>query len=228
MKVPPGAHAAAALADLKSKWADLKHDLDRAPAVRLVHQKGVSLREIAGELKCSESRLRYLFEAAEAPPADLLRARKGLISTRELVRRSRAAKAVRAAKDNEKEELERRKAVQKGCHTICNWLKEENQSGAHGEAIAEEARQILAEAERDGKLPKAQFPREDMPLEEIILRCRPPEFVNADVGSVGWYAAWLARWAFFAFPSSVVRHQTLNLAWDVQIKGMPDKSARTN
>jgi hypothetical protein len=226
MKVPPSADAAAALAELKNNWTGLKHDLDQAQAIMLV--KGISLREIAGELKCSESRLRNLLVAAEAPPVDLLRARKGLISTRELVRRSRAAKANRAAEDKGKSELERTKRVQKGCEVICNWLKEENQSGAHGEAIVEEARRILAEAERDGKLPKAPSPREDMPLEEIIRRCRPPEFVNADVGYVGWYADWLARWAFFAFPSSVIRHQTLNLAWDVQVKWMPDRSARNN
>ncbi len=226
MKVRPSADAAAALADLKNKWADLKHDLDRAPAVRLVHQKGISLREIAGELKCSATRLRNLLEAAEAHQADLLLARKGQISTRELVRRSRAAKANRAAEDKGKLELERMKAAQTGCEIICDWLKEENRSGAHGERIIGDARRDLAEVEQDGKLPKAPPPPKGMPIEEIIRRSRPPEFVNADVGSAGWYAQWLARWAFYVFPSSVVRHRALNLALDVQIKGMPDRSAR--
>jgi len=222
MKVPPSAGAAAALAELKNKWTDLKHDLDRAQAVRLVHQKGISFREIAKELKCSESRLRYLLQAAEAPAADLLLARKGRITTRELVRRSGAAKASRMAEDKDKEELERTKAAKKGCESVCKWLNEETRSGAYGEAIISEARRILAMAEQDGKLPRVQSPPADMPLEEIVGRCRPPESINTDVGSVSWYADWLARWAFFAFPSSVIRHRALNLALDWQIRGMPD------
>jgi lambda repressor-like predicted transcriptional regulator len=78
-----------AVADLQSKWPTL-HNLDRAKAVYAIHQAGTSLRELAKVLNRSESLLRHLLAALQAPPAHRNLARQGKISFNELVRRSKA------------------------------------------------------------------------------------------------------------------------------------------
>ena len=50
------------ISDLQSKW-DTLCDLDRARAVRAIHQDGTSLRELAKALKRSPSLLRHRIEA---------------------------------------------------------------------------------------------------------------------------------------------------------------------
>lgn len=77
----------ATIADLKDKWEQLK-DVDRARAVHMIHKSGTSLRKLAKDLNCSPTLLRNLNLAAQATVLDLLLARKGKISTRELVRRA--------------------------------------------------------------------------------------------------------------------------------------------
>jgi len=217
MKALPVTDTASA-ADLQARWPTFKNDLDRALAIHVFHDAGTSLRELAKTLKCSPSLLRNLNQAAQATPEDQALARQGKISTRELVRRAKAAKARRAAKDREALDQKRMKEAQKGCKEICAWLEEEKLWPAHGENIVDEARRLLAAAEEDGKLPPHKAPP-DKSLAEIIQRFRPPAFINDEVGSVGWYADWLVRWAYFSMPDSSIRHKALNLALDKQIKG---------
>jgi hypothetical protein len=59
-------------------------------------------------------------------------ARRGEISTRELVRRSKAAKVQREAEQREAEERRRMQAAEQGSKTICDWLEEEKLWPAHG------------------------------------------------------------------------------------------------
>jgi lambda repressor-like predicted transcriptional regulator len=66
MKSQNTAEAASAVADLQEKWGRL-NDLDRARAVHIIHQAGVSLRQLAKALKCSPTLLRNLNLAAQAP-----------------------------------------------------------------------------------------------------------------------------------------------------------------
>jgi transposase len=129
--------ASAAIADLQGKWAIL-NDLDRARAVHQIHRAGVSYRKLAKALNSSESLLRHLNKAAQAPALDQILARKGKISTRELVRRSKAAEAARASKAQEALECERNLASKKVRKAICGWLEEEGFPGAYGEQIVDE------------------------------------------------------------------------------------------
>ena len=213
------------LADLKTQWAELS-DVDRALAVHALHSPSLSFHQLAKELGCSASQLRNLDRAAQAPAEDLDLARKKQISTRELVRRARAAAAQRADQDREALDQKRNQAARKAALTICNWLEERQILPAHGEGIIDESRRILAQAEYLDQLPKCSPPPPGMPTAEVIIRTKPPASVHPDIESVGWYAAWLARWAFFAFPDSVVRDRALNLALDYQIRGMPAPSTR--
>ena len=106
MKPQLTADTASAVADLKQKWPTL-HDVDRARAVHAIHQAGTSLRQLAKELNCSPTHVRNLNQAAQAPQLHHDLARQGQISTRGLVRRSKAVATLRARKDHETLERER-------------------------------------------------------------------------------------------------------------------------
>jgi len=79
-----------AVAKLQSGWHSLP-DLDRARAVHAIKQSGISTREIALQLHVSESLLRHLLQALQAPIEDRFLAQKRNTSTNELVRRAKAA-----------------------------------------------------------------------------------------------------------------------------------------
>jgi hypothetical protein len=208
---------ASSVADLKTKWTELI-DVDRALAVHKIHVAGMSFGKLAKELGRSSTLLRNLDQAAQAPAEDIGLARKRQISTRQLVLRSKAADQRRAAQEKEALNQKRTKAAQQAAVRICEWLDENISYHSQAESIVEEARRILAQAEFFEKLPKCPPPSSKMPVAEIIVRMRPPASVNPDVESAGWFAAWLARWAFYAFRDSVVRDKALNIALDYQIR----------
>jgi hypothetical protein len=205
-----------AVADLQSQWHNLR-DLDRAKTVHAIHQTGTSLRELAKALNSSESLLRHLLAALQAPFADRLLLRQGRISTNELVRRSRAAGILRSSKHREAREFERVQASLQACRTVCDWLAAEQMSGPYGEQIVNEARRQLAMAAITGRFPKDAAPP-DLPVEEIIQRCQPPEAGISEFCSIAWFGAWLARWTYYAFTDTSVRDAALDLALDKQIR----------
>jgi hypothetical protein len=211
------AETPSALHDLKAKWAELDV-AGRALAVHALHKAGVSFRKLAKELGCSPSLLRNLDKGAQASAADLELARKRKISVRELVRRAQAAEKQHAEKDKQALDQKQTEAAQKAAITICEWLEEHQLWPAHGENIVDEARRILAHAEYVDQLPKCSPPPSDMPTTQIISRTKPPVSVNPEPESVGWYADWLARWAYFAFPDPVVRDRALNIALHDQVR----------
>ncbi len=204
------------LANLKSEWHTL-NDLDRGRAVFAIKQDGTRIRELARKLNCSDSLLRRLLKAIEAPIEDCLLARQLKISTSELVRRARAARTRRTDKQHEAREFERAKDSIRGSKTICDWLTQERMSGAYGEQIVCEAQRDLAIAERTNQLPKDAAPA-DLSVAQIIRKFRPPVPTTDANNFVAWFACWLARWAFFAFTDSDVRYRALELALDTQFK----------
>lgn len=223
MDSPGTASSIAAVKQLKTNWKRLQ-DVDRGRAIGRIHADGFSWRALAREIGCSESYLRRLDRAAHAPVADQLLARQGKCSTRGLVRRARDAQKLRAAREQQVLEERRNKAAAQAAVEICNWLEECQLWPAHGENIIDEARRIFAANDANGTLPKYTAPG-DTPLDQIIERTRPkpskadPE--PLEVGSVGWYAEWLARWAFFAYPDAEVRDRALGLAYNAQVRGEP-------
>ena len=205
-----------AAAGLQSQWHTL-HDLDRARAVNAIHQAGTSLRELAKTLNCSDSLLRRLRAALQAPLADRLLLRQGKISTNELVRCSKAAGIRRSSMHRETREFERTQASRQACRTICGWLAAEQMSGPYCEQIVDEARRQLAIAGMTGKFPKDAAPP-DMPAEEIIQCCRPPQAGINELSSTAWFGAWLARWTYYAFTDTTVRDTALDLALEEQFR----------
>lgn len=205
-----------ALADLQAAWHTLR-DIDRGRAVYAIHQNGTSLRELARGLNCSESLLRRLLKAIQAPAEDLLLARHGTISTSELIRRSKAAEIRRTANEHEAREFENAKASVRGSKAICAWLVQEQISGGFSEQILCEAQRQLADAEQTNTSPKGSAPA-DMPTDEIIRRCKPAGTITDAVDLVARFACWLALWAYYAFTESGVRYRAFEFALNAQFK----------
>jgi len=168
-------------------------------------------------LNCSESLLRHLLAAFQAPPADRYLARQGVISTNELARRSKAAGIRSSRMHREAREFERAQAARQGCKTICDWLANENIQGGNGEQIIEEVRWRLNMDEQNGKLPRLPAPIA-LPIFDIIQRCRPTDPSIDDFSFVASYARWLIKWSFYALTDPWVRDRALELALSEQFK----------
>jgi len=205
-----------AVAKLQSEWHSLP-DLDRARAVYAIKQSGVSTRAIALQLHVSESLLRHLLHALQAPIEDRFLAKKRKTSTNELVRKARAAGIRRSSKHREALEFERTQASLRGCRAICDWLVKEDIPGSYGEQIVEEARRKLALAEEGKRLPRDAAPP-DMPTAMIIQRCRPAEPKTDAISFVAWFAHWLALWAAYSMTDSWVRYNAIELALEKQFR----------
>ena len=205
-----------AVAQLQSEWHSLR-DLDRARAVDAIKHSGVSTRQIALQLHVSESLLRHLLKALQAPIEDRFLAQKRKTSTNELVRRARTEGIRRSNMHRETVEFERSQASLKGCRTICNWLAEQRISGSYGEQIVEEARRTLAIAEENKTLPRDAAPH-DMPTATIIQQCRPAEPKTDAISFVAWFARWLALWTAYSMVDSWVRYKAIELALETQFK----------
>jgi len=169
------------------------------------------LGSIGVALDCS------LLQALQASPEFLVRARRGEISTNELVRQYKIAGIRRNLVHLEAREFERAQARLQGSKFICNWLAHEGMEGAYGEQIVGEVRWRLAMEEQTGKLPRIPEPIE-LSVADIIHRCRPSEPISGEISHVAWYAAWLLRWAFYSMTDAQVRDDALELALDTQCK----------
>jgi hypothetical protein len=196
---------------LQADWFYL-HDLNRAKAVRDLHNSGISIRQIASQLHKPDSSLRRLLEMLDAPAVDGLLFRQGKITGNELVRRSRAAALRRDARHREEIELKRERQALKAADCISKWLLKTRLNGPNREMIVDEVRREFAMREADRSLPAS--PKIRLPLDEIIRRSRPAPDDSIDI--VAWHAQWLCRWSFFAFPDEDIRDDALDLALQKQ------------
>jgi len=202
--------------ELASDWQYL-NDVQRGE--KLLELRGkTSLRALANQLPCSESHLRNLICAGRAPLTDRILAKSGEISTRELVKRSKAADKIRIATEEEALDRKRTKEAQKWCEMICEWLETKGLFCSQGEVVVDEARRELFQAECTGDLPQGG-PAKDLMIQEIIQRSRPPRPKLDEFSEIAWYGTWLGRWTYFAIADTVVRDRALGLAWHKQVKG---------
>jgi lambda repressor-like predicted transcriptional regulator len=203
------------LNNLQSTWPTL-HDLDRGLAVSRLHQAGFSLRQISLELGPSESNLRHLIKATKAPASDRILARKHVISTNELVRRSDAKANLQNADKAERAKTAQALALNAGCKRICSWILSEGLSKAAGENIVTEAGVQLRYAEESNQFPK-ENPPSGMSMNEIITRCKPTEPMDSDQYTyAAWYGTWLFLWIYHSMPDPWVRYEAIKLALEEQ------------
>jgi hypothetical protein len=198
---------------LKNEWPRL-HDVDRARAIFRISKSGLSIRQIAVHLECSESSLRRLLKTLKAPAADQDLARQGKISTNELVRRAKTAEIQRIAKQQEKLALQRDRDAQKAANTICDWLAQIDLYGPACEMIVDEVRRKLHTTPISHKPFRLESPK--TPVSEIIARTKPPADTNGDFDTVGWHSEWLRTWVFHAFPDQDIRDTALDISLEKQ------------
>jgi hypothetical protein len=198
------------------EWLQLA-DVDRALAVAAIRRSGASIRQIARELGPNESNLRHLLKTLDGSLEDQDLARRGQISTTELIRRGQAANMQRAAQKDQELLSKRARSTRRGTDLICDWICEQQISGPDGELIIEEVRREFATRNQLNKNP--EYPkRAAPPLPELIKRRRPERPLPKDESSIDWYHEWLFRWSFFAFRDAVVRDQALEKALERQWK----------
>jgi hypothetical protein len=199
-----------AIQQLKQDWDQLS-DPDRALAIAKIKTSGLSNRKIASLLGHSESLVRRLLLILDAPVADRIAARKGKITTNELIRRTHTARQRKAAQQQKNAQQVRKQKAYVGARLIGGWLQKHRLTGSYGEQIVEEARRMMIAALFDGSLPHVDPPDHPVPPAVIIERCKPKEPLTDDIDPSGWYSLWLARWIVFAFPDPDVRDQALDI-----------------
>ena len=148
----------AAIEELRARWST-PHDLDRAEEVFKIRDAGVSRRGLANKLGCSEGLLRHLLRAREASPEDQLLARQGVITTRELVRRSAGMRESLSSRSSEAVKFERTKTADHVSHVIRDWILKERLPPARVLQVITVARDILRDAERFRNLLQGTAPR---------------------------------------------------------------------
>jgi hypothetical protein len=190
-----------AIASLQARWHSLL-DPDRALAIHPIIRSGVSQRKLAGYLNCSPSLIRRLLRCLQADPDDLELARHCQISTNELEDRAAKAKARRDASHKLAIELKLAAKAVGGTRAILRWLASDKAAAGNAEQIVQEARTMLMWAEQTGGLPTDTAPIEKK-LQEIIHDTRP-NGRTADQMDVSWFANWLAKWSFYAYPDRTV------------------------
>jgi transposase-like protein len=192
--------AKAAVSDLRSRW-HLLCDLDRARAVEIIHENGMSLSELAPKLNCSASLLSYLLRASRAPVEDRELARSGAISTRELVRRSRTSGTRLKTRQHEAIEFEHQRAVVQASKAIVAWLSDEDvQSDSRIKVIEQAAMLLTTITESDLGDLNALLP--DLPLKEVMQLFRPHERATSESSRTARYAKWLALWTHHGIPDN--------------------------
>jgi transposase-like protein len=202
------------IAQLQSDWFRFS-DLDRASAVLTITQSGISIRKVAAQLHLSESLLRHLLQALQAPACDRDLARQGKMSTNELARRAKAAGLRRSPDNSHALELERVQENHEATDLICDWLLQTQLYGPAREAIVKEVRHKFLGMTQAGLHPSVTAPH-DTRVSEIIKRTKPPALTDGRIDIVAWFAQWLCRWAFFAFPDEDIRDNALDLALQKQ------------
>jgi hypothetical protein len=204
------------ISQLQADWIDLPKP-DRARRIAAIKRAGASNYQIASGPQFCETTVRNLLLTLTAPAKDQLLARHNPISTRELIRRGKAATLKQKVQDQTAFERRHTEAARKGAADICNWFREVNFTGPTCEQIVEIVRREFGQRGQDGNLPAPPLQKLP-PLQTLIERSRPKGPIPGGASSSSWYAEWLCRWTFFAFPDSVVRDEALDIALQQQWK----------
>jgi len=199
------------IVQLQSDWFVFS-DLDRARAVLAIHKTGISIRSVAAHLLLSESLLRHLLQALQAPDSDQDLARQGKISTNELVRRAQAG--LRSTQPHETLTIDRDQEIRVAADLICDWLLQSQLCGPAREAIVREVRHTFITMKEAGLLLPVAAPT-NMPVSQIIRRTKSAR-PDGRIDIVAWFAQWLCVWSFFAFPDEDIRDTSLHLALEKQ------------
>jgi hypothetical protein len=139
---------------------------------------------------------------------------RGKISTNELARRAKAA-GHRSVKRHETLTIDRDREVRKAADLICDWVLQTTLFGPARKMIVEEVRRKFRNMREAGLHPSAVAPP-GTPVSKIIERTELPALTDGRIDIVAWFAQWLCRWSFFAFPDQEIRDKALDFALEKQ------------
>jgi len=166
----------------------------------------MSLRELAPHLKCSPSLLSYLLRAAQAPAADLARARMGDISTRALAAIAGTSGTRGTVRQHEAIAFERERAAFNASKTVLSWFEDEQVAEADQSQIIEKARLQLIEAQgwKEAVIQNR--------LDDAVCETRNAQIETSGNRPVAWFALRLALWSLRRISDDWVRNRALELA----------------
>src|ERR1035441_5158772 len=159
-----------------------------------------------GYLKCSPSLLSNLLRVAQAPAADLARARKGEISTRALAAIAAATGTRGTVRHCEAIAFERERAAFQASKTVLSWFVDEEVAKADQSQIIEQARLQLIEAQGW----KMAFLENR--LDDVVGESRSAQIGVGRNRTTAWFALRLALWALCCISDDWVRNRALELA----------------
>jgi DNA-binding transcriptional MerR regulator len=201
-----------AIADLRSRWYTL-NDLDRAQAIKVIHQSGVSLRKLAPFLNCSPSLLSHLLQAGQAPLEDRVLARRGELSTRALVRSAKATGVRCTTLHREAIAFERESEARRHSQAIERWFGEQGVADADRGQVIERACLHLSPPEWTERLPLVAIPA-GMSADNSVRTCLPTQPDPTEVGFAAGIAWQLAHWVAAGISDHQLRQRALELAGD--------------
>lgn len=216
------------IADLQSRWFKLV-DLDRAQEVEFIRRLGVSLGELATALNCSPSLLTHLLRAARASIEDRGLARKGLLSTRALVRLVQVDGVRRPAKHHEDIAFERERAALQGCHSIENWLAVHRVASPGQSLLIENVRLYLAYKEGAGLQNESEC-LATLPTDRIAVRSKLSEPMTKECDLNAGLVHRFALWVLHAMPDPTVRQKAFELVHGVlaiKYRSVAENTGRT-
>jgi DNA-binding transcriptional MerR regulator len=202
----------ALVTDLKARWYSL-HDLDRAQAVRVIHQLGVSLRELARHLNCSPSLLSHLLQAGQASIADCILARQGALSTRALVRNARTEGTRRTASGHEEVTYEMERAAHKHSRAILRWLGDEDVLDVDQEQVIDQAGISIPMAKQPGQVQRNSMVAV-VSTDDTARSCWPVEPGLSKARLLAGHAQRLAARTVLGIPDDRIRQRAFELARD--------------
>jgi hypothetical protein len=107
--------------------------------------------------------------------------------------------------------LECARETRKATGLICDWLLQTKLHGPSREAIVKEVRHGFLGMTQAGLHPSA-IASPGTPVFQIIERTKPRALTDDRIDIVAWFAQWLCKWSFFAFPDEDIRDKALDLA----------------
>jgi hypothetical protein len=78
------------------------------------------------------------------------------------------------------------------------------------EAIVKEVRHKFITMKEAGLHPSVTAPPNT--LVSKIIECTKPALIDGRIDIVAWFAQWLCKWSFFAFPDEDIKDKALDLA----------------
>lgn len=209
---PATEQRASALAKLQSDWTSLPRSERCAELKRLVDQ-GISKRELARRLKCSQTLIRDFVHLAELPEQERLAVEAGTLGRKQALRRVRDRKRMKHLP--EPSPADRQRLIEKCAAIVEDFLRQHLREWYWRQClwqIKAVVRQMRLEELKQGGGKPSHRPLSTNPR-KTFWECRPegkepsyaPDMIN-------WVVGWVAAWSRRVLPDSEARDAAIDRA----------------